>query len=372
MSPKWRADEGWTGDWALPEVLKRPVSDDDREALVALSCVGVGPGRLARELAGADTVSEVASRHEFRWPPSTRIARVRELGARAVVPSDGEYPEELRGIAAPPPLLYVRGERLDRLRPAVAIVGARSCTRGALRFARRLGAELAHAGFVVVSGLARGIDGSAHEGALETGCSVAVLGTGIERIYPAEHRELAEALCGDGALVTEFPPGTTPRRWHFPARNRIIAALSMAVVVVEAGERSGALITAGFALDQGREVYACITGPENPAGAGVREMLRDGARPVVHPEDLVAELRGLAADQGYVLAEPAERTLDGAPPELEGEWRRVYEAVTEETTVDEVAAACGIDPGRAAAVLSGLELDGLLEVDPGGRWSRTS
>lgn len=365
MSRAWVPDPGWTGDWQLPVALERPVSDRERGALVAMSCSGSGPARLAKDLGGAASVAEATSSFGDGWRRALR--HLERLGVRAVVASDEEYPARLREIAAPPPLLFVRGAPLASLDPVVAIVGARACTSGAKRFARRLGEALAAAGFVVCSGLARGVDRAAHEGALETGRTVAVLGTGIDVCYPSEHRELFERIADRGALVTEFPPGIGPRAWHFPARNRIISGLSVALIVVEAGIGSGALITAQFALDQGREVFACITGPENPAGAGTRELLKDGAGLIVDAEQAVEVLTGLATDQGFAFAKPVrrrERALD-----LAGELRLIYDAVTEDCTVDDVAANADLPPARVASGLAELELEGLA-VASSGRWRR--
>ena len=367
MTRTWLPDPGWTGDWPLPDLLRRPLTERERGGLVALSCEGMGPGQLAKALVAARRLDDVLGDFASRWRGSLRA--LGHIGARAVVPSDAEYPGPLATIDAPPPLLFVRGERLDELRPSVAIVGARACTSGAARFAGRLGAAFAAAGFAVVSGLARGIDAAAHRGALQAGRSIAVLGTGINVCYPAEHADLAAHLVSDGgALVTEFPPGVGPRAWHFPARNRIISGLSMALVIVEAGTTSGALITAGFALDQGREVFACTTGPENPAGAGNRELLKDGAALIVDPEQAVEVVMGLVADQGFAFGKPMpprERVVD-----LDGELRRIYDAVTEECTVDEVAANAGVSSASVASGLAELELEGLVSAS-NGRWRRS-
>lgn len=367
MTPKWLPDPGWTGDWELPELLTRPVSERERGGLVALSMAGMGPGQLARSLIRAQRLEDVLGDFASGWKGA--LSALARTGARAVVPSDEEYPHCLASIDAPPPLLYVRGERLDRgLLPAVAVVGARACTSGAARFARTLGSSFAAAGFTVVSGLARGIDAAAHKGALETGRTIAVLGSGIDVCYPAEHAELAAAIVGNGALVTEFPPGVGPRAWHFPARNRIISGLSVALVIVEAGTRSGALITAGFALDQGRGVFACTTGPSNPAGAGIREMIRDGAPVIVHPEQAVEAVTGLLGRQGSAFGTPPPAADPAA--ELTGELRRVYEAVLEGSTIDEVARNAGLPVARVASGLARLELEGLV-AGSNGRWHRS-
>jgi DNA processing protein len=325
----------------------------------------MGPARLASAISGAQRWEDVLG------PGPQSRGALRELGrlnARAIVPADTEYPDELTSIDAAPPLLYLRGEPLNELRPAVAIVGARACTTGAARFAERLGASFAEAGFVVVSGLARGIDAAAHMGALQAGRSIAVLGTGIDVVYPPEHDTLALRIAESGAIVTEFPPGVGPRAWHFPARNRVISGLSIAVVIVEAGFRSGALITAGFGLDQGREVFVCTTGPENPAGAGTRELLKDGAGLIIDAEQAVEVVTGLLADQGFAFGKPKpprERAVD-----LSSELRHIYDAVTEDCTVDDVAANAGLPPSAVASGLAELELEGLVRAS-NGRWQRS-
>jgi DNA processing protein len=327
----------------------------------------MGPKRLALALTRADRVDDILG--EFAARSRSALRALARKGVRAVVPSDDEYPEALAAIDAPPPMLFVLGRRLDQLRPAIAIVGARACTTGAARFAERLGASFAAAGFAVVSGLARGIDATAHRGALTAGQTIAVLGTGIDVCYPAEHAELAQQIASEGALVTEFPPGVGPRAWHFPSRNRIISGLSVAIVIVEAGARSGALITAGFALDHGREVFACTTGPENPVGAGTRELLKDGAGLIVDVEQAVEVVTGLLADQGFAFGKPTpsrERLVN-----LTGELRCIYDAVTEECTVDDVAANSGLPLARVASGLAEMELEGLI-VASNGRWRRVN
>lgn len=368
----WAPDRTWTGDWTLPAVLRRPVSPDERRALVALALTGLGPAGIVRALAEADRITD-ATVARGRVPDVAAVERrLATVQARTVLPADDGYPAPLLQIPAPPPLLFVRGRDLVALEPMVAIVGARACSRGAARFARRLGETLAASGFTVVSGLARGIDRAAHEGALATGRTVAVLGTGIDVVYPAEHRELAGRIVERGALVTEFPPGTTPRAWHFPARNRIVSGLALATVVVEAGTGSGALITAEFALTQGRDVHVCLTGPENPAGAGNRAMLREGAALVVEPEDLAAELIMLATRHGYDLATTSRAGSDGVPAHLDGDLRAVYEAIGEDTTADEIRVRTGLGTAAVAGALAALELDDLATDDGTGRWSRTT
>lgn len=367
MVRRWLPDPGWTGHWHLPDLLTRPISQAQRGALVALSDAGAGPKKLADMLAGAKHWDDVVG--TFASDAQTSLRALTRVGARAVVPSDDEYPDELASIDAAPPLLFVRGRSLRELQPRVAVVGARACTTGAARFAERLGATFAAGGFVVVSGLARGIDVAAHLGALQTGRTIAVLGTGIDLCYPPEHDDLALRIAEHGAIVTEFPRGVGPRAWHFPARNRIISGLSIAVVVVEAGSRSGALITAGYALDQGREVFACTTGPENPAGAGVRELLKDGAHLVVDPEQALEMIVGLASDQEFAFGKPVaarERAVN-----LSGELLRIYDAVIEDCIADDVAMNADLSAARVASGLAELELEGLV-IASNGRWRRAN
>jgi DNA processing protein len=262
-----------------------------------------------------------------------------------------EFPELLRQIHDPPRLLYLRGAaEVDLLaRPAVAIVGARACSPYGSQVARMLGRDLAVAGLVVVSGLARGVDGEAHRGALEAdGASVAVLGCGIDRDYPAVHAELARRICERGLVVSEYEPGVEPAPWRFPARNRIIAGLAAATVIVEARERSGALITADFALEDGREVFAVPGEITGSLAAGTNRLLRQGATPLTSAVD-VLEVFGLD------LATPA-RT-----PALGETARRVLGRLAESSaTADELARVTGLDASPLAAALAELELAGLI------------
>lgn len=259
-----------------------------------------------------------------------------------------EYPPLLRAIPDPPPVLWLRGEAPPELlgRPAVAIVGARACSSYGRSVARTLGRELAAAGLVVVSGMARGIDGEAHRGALDAGgVTVAVLGCGIDRDYPAAHRDLADRITEQGLIVSEYEPGVEPAPWRFPARNRIIAGLCSATVVVEARERSGALITADFALEDGREVMVVPGEITSAVSAGSNALLRLGATPVTAAADV------LEAYRIEVVGEAPE-----APGGLAGALlARLAESPA---SIDELARASGIAPGEVAAALVELELAG--------------
>jgi len=262
-----------------------------------------------------------------------------------------EFPELLREIHDPPRVLYLRGAGDVELlaRPAVAIVGARACSPYGSQVARMLGRELAAAGLLVVSGLARGVDGEAHRGALEAeGLTVAVLGCGIDRDYPAVHTDLARRIRECGLVVSEYEPGVEPAPWRFPARNRIIAGLAAATVIVEARERSGALITADFALEDGREVFAVPGEITGSLATGTNRLLRQGATPLTSAAD-VLEVFGLGAV-------PA-----GQPPALGKTAARVLDRLAESSaTADELACAAGLAAGPLAAALAELELAGLV------------
>ena len=261
-----------------------------------------------------------------------------------------DLPELLRQIHDPPRTLYLRGAAsADVLEgAAVAVVGARACSPYGSQVARMLGRELAAAGLVVVSGLARGVDGEAHRGALEAGgITVAVLGCGIDRDYPAAHAELARRICERGLVVSEYEPGVEPAPWRFPARNRIIAGLAAATVIVEARERSGALITADFALEDGREVFAVPGEITSSLAAGTNRLLVQGATPLTSADD-VLEVFGLAASQRR------------AAPPLGADAASLVERLTEgAASADELARATGLAPGPLAAALTELELAGL-------------
>ena len=283
------------------------------------------------------------------------LERLARLGFRFLARSDPGFPPLLRAIHDPPAGLFVRGEEETALlaRPAVAIVGARACSAYGRQIARSLGRELAAAGLVVVSGLARGVDAEAHRGALEAaGTTVAVLGCGIDRDYPAANRELARQVAATGLVVSEYAPGVEPAPWRFPARNRIVAGLCAATVVVEARERSGALITADFALEEGREVFAVPGEITSALSAGSNALLRLGATPLTCAED-VLESFGLAAPERL-------------NPELGPTASAVLERVREGGAgADELARATGLGAGELAAVLTELELAGAVNQEEG-------
>ena len=262
-----------------------------------------------------------------------------------------DLPELLRQIHDPPRSMFLRGSADAEIlgRPTVAIVGARACSPYGSQVARMLGRELAAAGLVVVSGLARGVDGEAHRGALEAdGLTVAVLGCGIDRDYPAAHADLARRICERGLVVSEYEPCVEPAPWRFPARNRIIAGLAAATVIVEARERSGALITADFALEDGREVFAVPGEITGTLATGTNRLLRQGATPLTSADD-VLDVFGLAASplpQATAISPRAAAVLARLADGVAG--------------ADELARATGLEPGPLAAALAELELAGLV------------
>ncbi len=283
-------------------------------------------------------------------------ADLERRGLRWVARTDALFPARLASVHDPPPGLFLRGEAPAEVlsRPAVAIVGARSCSDYGAHIARTLGRDLAAAGIVVVSGLARGVDGWAHRGGLEGGGpSVAVLGCGIDRDYPRAHSSLAAQLADTGLVVSEYPPGVAPAPWRFPARNRIVAGLTSATVVIEARERSGALITADLALEEGREVLAVPGEITSSLSKGTNALLRLGAIPVTCSAD-VLEAIGVAVPDHERTRRPT------------GVVAAVLAAVDGgAVTADEISRAAGIDPAAAAAALTELELAGLVSATAG-------
>ncbi len=283
------------------------------------------------------------------------LERLRALGIRFLGRSDPGFPPLLRAIHDPPPGLFLRGTAEAGLLalPAVAIVGARACSAYGRQIARSVARELASAGLVVVSGLARGVDAEAHRGALDAGgITVAVLGCGIDRDYPASNRELARQIAAGGLVVSEYAPGVEPAPWRFPARNRIVAGLCSAAVVVEARERSGALITADFALEEGREVFAVPGEITSGLSAGSNALLRLGATPLTCAQDVLESF-------GFVAAARVEPEVGAAAGAV---LTRIREAVA---GADELARATGLSAEELAVALTELELAGAVTEEGG-------
>ena len=288
------------------------------------------------------------------------LARGAARGVALVPWSDAAYPAALAAITDPPPVLWARGNLAALSRPAVAIVGSRAGTPYGLSVAERLAGDLAARGLVVVSGLARGVDSAAHRGALAAnGSTLAVLGSGADVVYPAEHRDLARRIEADGVVLSELVPGTPPRKPFFPLRNRVISGISRAVLIVEAGEKSGSLITARCALEQGREVLAVPGNVLSGRNRGGHALLRDGAKIVESADDILEEL------SVRVPGRPAPASLTG-PEDLVLRNLPAGEACD----LDAIADRTGLPSPRLLPRLFELEIQGLVRRVGGGRFVR--
>jgi DNA processing protein len=324
-------------DLPRPGLTERLVADDPE--LLERASAGVAHARAVRVLAAADGMSVVA------W-------------------NDDAFPQALRTIGDCPPALWYRGS-LDALHhaPCIAIVGSRAATAVALEAGSRMAADLAALGVTVISGLARGVDSAAHRGALTSGRTVAVLGSGLDRIYPSEHRQLATEIAAAGAIISEYPPGTAPLQFHFPMRNRLISGMARAVVVIEAAHDSGSLITAACALEQGREVMAVPGNVLSGRNRGGHALIRDGAAIVECAADVVAAL-GLEPARIKSNGGTADESLGQADPLL------ARMKAGEPYDVDALAGLSELDAARLLPRLADLELRGLVRRIGGGRFVR--
>jgi DNA processing protein len=358
----------------------------EREAYIALNMMEkVGPvsvrslsGRLGsaaaifeaapEDLTGAPGVGRepvraiLAQRGTVDWAGEQR--RAAEAGARIVTQTDDEYPRRLREIHDPPLAFYLRGELQSRDDHALAVVGTRRPTHYGRACAERFGAELARAGFTVVSGLAQGIDTAAHEGALKVkGRTLAVLGGGLDRLYPPENEELARRIAASGAVLTEYPFGRQPDKTTFPVRNRIVSGLSMGILVVEAGETSGAMITADQALQQGRSVFAVPGRIDAPTARGPHRLIKQGARLVESAEDVLQEFEFLFP-QG-VKAAPAAEGRGPRPVTSADEDAILRQLADGELDVDGIIRGTKLSPATVSALLIGLEMKRMVRMLPG-------
>jgi DNA processing protein len=326
-----------------------------RAALAALP-------ELARR-GGAGTV-KICSRAEAE----RELKTARALGVRLVALGEPDYPARLGEIDDAPPLLAVRGNLAALARPMVAMVGSRNASAAGAKFAGRLARDLGEAGLVIASGLARGIDAAAHRASLDSG-TVAVLAGGQDCIYPAEHAPLIDAILGHGAAVTEMPLGWEPRARDFPRRNRLISGLSVGVVIVEAAKRSGSLITARFALEQGREVFAVPGSPLDPRAEGTNGLLKQGAIIVTEAADVIAAIEPILGQP--IAAPPAKPVLRDEPPadgEPDARARGDITRLLGPTPVglDDLVRLSGAPPAMVRQVLLELELAGRIERHGGG------
>jgi DNA processing protein len=300
------------------------------------------------------------------------LAWLQADGHHLVSIRDARYPPLLARIPAPPPLLFVTGDPGLLSRPQLAIVGSRNPTSGGSRNARQFARFLAAAGLAVTSGLAVGIDAAAHEGALAAGATIAVSGTGPDRIYPAVNRELAHRIAVRGALVTEFPPGTGVRREHFPRRNRIISGLSLGVLVVEAAARSGSLITARLAAEHGREVFAIPGSIHSPLARGCHALIRQGAKLVETGNDVIEELAPLLGSL-TVARKTGLPDTDAQPmAPLDNDYQTLLKCMGHDPVTPDALIQCsGLPPDVVSSSLLMLELEGYVASVPGGRYCRT-
>lgn len=360
---------------------------DSREALVALNLIeGVGPIRVRQLLEhfgdapkilsasrtgllrvrgiGDDTAEAIA-----KWESTVDLAgelrRIQEFGCHVLTQSDADYPESLRQIYDPPVVLYVRGALTAKDKNAVAMVGSRTTTHYGLEVARKLAYQLAYVGVTVVSGGARGIDSAAHQGALSAkGRTVCVLGTGVNIIFPPENKELFERIAANGAVITQFPFNRNGDRQTFAIRNRIVAGMTLGTVVVEANLSSGALITANFAAEYGRQVFAVPGRIDSPRSKGCHDLIKKGAKLCESAEDILSEFEYLFPSSNR----PPSAGETGVLPalELSANEQKVYDALTvEESTVDEVIRRSGLPASAVSVALLGLEMKRVVKQLPG-------
>jgi DNA processing protein len=350
----------------------------DAVKLQAIAGLGADLGLLERPDAGALAALGLTTA-AIAWLASPDAARVdldlrwlESSGCTLLASTEAAYPEMLRLSPDAPAVLFVRGNAAALLEPQLAMVGSRNPTAGGRATAREFAASFARLGLSITSGLALGIDAACHEGALAAGGNtIAVLGCGLDTVYPKENTALAERVAASGAVVSEFPPGTPALRGHFPQRNRIIAGLAHGTLVVEAAQRSGSLITARLAGVAGREVFALPGSIHNPLARGCHELIRQGAKLVERVEDVLAELKISLAHQ---LLTSGSSSAPGTPvsaPVLDKAYKILLDALAfEPASVDSLIERTGLNSESIASMLLILELDGHVAPHPGGRYSR--
>uniref|UniRef100_A0A7C1JD89 DNA-protecting protein DprA n=1 Tax=Caldilinea aerophila TaxID=133453 RepID=A0A7C1JD89_9CHLR len=347
---------------------------DNRGYWIAFSRVsGIGPVRLAAlldvcggiEAAWRASIQQMqAARLDRRTielflearrtlDPAVELQRTLDAGVEVLTWDDPAYPEPLRTIESSPPVLYVRGRLVSQDEWAVAIVGTRHASAYGREVARVLSGELARAGVTVISGLALGIDTVAHRAALDAGGrTIAVLGSGVDQIYPPQNRGLAQAIAGQGALVSEYAVGVRPDASNFPPRNRIISGLSRGVIIVEAGERSGALITARFAAEQGRELFAVPGNILSPGSVGCNLLIQQGATPLLSVDDVLEQLNLSRVVERHALRE----SMPGDP----GEAALLQHLSHEPIHIDELVRKTGLNTSQVSSLLALMELKGMV------------
>ena len=355
------------------------------EACVALNMIPqMGPVRLRRlldafgsaekillaradQLAAIDGVPRALAENISHWQefadPTAELKKAADLGAHVITAEDAEYPSALREIHDPPIVLYVRGHLTERDRNAVAVVGSRKATHYATESAKKLSFQMAYAGLTVASGLARGIDTAAHQGALAAkGRTIAVIGSGLGELYPPENAELADRIAASGAVISEFPIDTKPDRQTFPIRNRIVTGMSFGVLVVEAGANSGALISANMAAEQGRTLYAVPGRIDSPAALGSNRLIQQGAKLVITVDDILDDLP-------LVFREKPDLPAAAPAVDLTPEQQKILDAIgSEEMPLDSVIATSGLTAAVVSSTLLALEIRRLVKQLPGKRF----
>lgn len=346
---------GWSPPWSeLYDHLRAQCPDSEPWELGQDALCGALDRLVNRRAASAGSV--VAA--DLRWLDAGP--------GRELLPiADPRYPWLLRHIADPPLVLFMEGDPACLNQPSLAVVGSRSPTPQGREIARDFGRALARAGFVIVSGLARGIDGAAHQGALEQGRTIAVCGHGLDSVYPAAHRRLGEAIREQGALISEFPTGTPPRRPHFPRRNRLISGLCLGTLVVEAGMQSGSLITARLAAEQNREVFAVPGSIHSPQSRGCHALIRKGVTLVETVQDILAELGHFSEQWHQADNTGAQNTGHGY------DWFLEHMGYAP-CTADELVNRSGLTSAEVSSMLLRLELEGCVEMCPGGTYVRVN
>jgi DNA processing protein len=366
--------------------------ETEREAWLLLSqASGIGSRyflRLLQRFGSAQGALRAdASELSQTGLPQKAVEQLKKMGREAVKPTldwlsdpahqmltlaDEEYPDLLRQIDDPPPVLYLIGNPQLLSQPQLAIVGSRNPTPTGQGNAREFARSLAGAGLCITSGLAVGVDGAAHEGALSSGNTIAVLGTGPDRIYPASHHELAHRIAEQGLLVSEFPPGVQARPENFPRRNRIISGLSVGTLVVEAALRSGSLITARLALEQGREVFAIPGSIHNPQARGCHGLIRQGAKLVESAQDIIEELGALLGSLNQTIEPDTTAPYPGSERLEDPDYQNLLNSLGyDPVSIDELITRSGLTAEAVSSMLLLLELDGHVSSAPGGHYSRT-
>jgi DNA processing protein len=364
-------DKAWLRLAATPGMGPAQVEGLLRTLGQADEIAGAPVGRLRS--AGLDEKTAIALGRVDEAIIERAAAWIAQAEDHHLVPlDDAGYPERLRQIQDPPLVLFVRGDPGILGEPGLAVVGSRNPSPAGADNAHEFACYLSRCGLVITSGLAAGVDAAAHRGALHGGSpTVAVLGSGPDRIYPAANAELADSIAARGALVSEFFPGSPPRRDHFPRRNRIISGLSLGVLVVEAGLRSGSLISARLAGEQGREVFAIPGSIHNPMARGCHRLIKQGAKLVECAEDVFAELAGLIDLEER--PPPARDAEEDDPAELSAEQRDLLAACGHDpVTVDQLVGRTQLTSAEVSSMLLILELQGFVESGPGGRYTRVS